>query len=348
MNTIKYYQLIVILAFVVSCNEKPDYKEHSLYKSVCEHYENDTTFKMDAVDYIFHSIEDKFSYYNPSIYQAIGCLSDSLYKRIKKNDILTLIDKSMPKRISSPIHIYDLDTISSKALIGHIDTTYKQWEKMAPKSGATFTGYCDYILPYRISDEPVHKMPSSFFSSELSHFQDSLLVTDSITATIRAFIKEIHMDIHYPLGKSIRHKFSAIQAYKIRKNPRCDIIAVTLALSLRSIGIPATTDYVSQWGNHHSVGHRWLTVKWNGKWYAFEPLSGKVLHDLYRKESIVKVCRSTYALNPSTSKYCVDVTDEYVKSAKLSLKASVPEKYRPALAIFNQSLVVPSVTQCLA
>lgn len=340
----KYNNVLTILLLLLftGCSRIPkEIKRSQLYSEVINHYENiePDKQKKEAALFLFRYMNMKYSVYDEKADSILTFFVDSIDKAPNKPDrteIIASLIRLAPKSHEFKI-IKDIDIVDSKDLIQHIDITYKNWQYLSKKSGASFNDYCEYILPYRLKEEPFTQFTTSLFESHFKALSDTLYYSDSIVSIIPSFIKSIGCGItallsnYYPTIISARHLF------QIKITSRCDDSAILSTLMLRSIGIPATYDYLPQWGNHPYMGHSWVAVKWQQKWYAFDAFYGKYLSDMYQSESIPKVFRQTYSI--SSGKDYKDVTNEYQDVIRIQVNVkdkSDIKTLRPSIAVFNK------------
>lgn len=342
MKLSKYIFFVLSIAFI-SCNNIPKEVINSpLYKDVIKHYEHtdNNSEKKDAAFFLFKNMAQKYSLFDAQTDSILTFIADSVEQKevlISRKEIIAASQHKSSKT-NSPEIIFDYSVLQSNDLISHIDITFDSWKRLSEKSDATFNDYCEYILPYRIKNEPAFELQTKFFHDRLHSFCDTLARTDSIVPAISNFIKSMRCRVDNGLSKHYPHLFSAKQVFSFKMAPRCDDFAIFLALTLRSIGIPATYDYLPQWGNHHSIGHSWLAVKWQHKWYGFDAVDGTFVNQLFHNDNIPKIFRQTYSL--SNGKDNIDVTSEYRDVA--DLQVAIDEKLfsrhmKPAVAIFNKN-----------
>ena len=334
--------LLLILIVLSGCSYFSKHiTETSLYKDVIYHYKNEdcNKEKENAALYLFEYMESKYSCYDSMTDNAISILNDSLnqFKDILgKKDIVRILTKNAPKSPDVKI-VKDISVIKSSDLIKHIDITYDAWKELSNVSGASYQDYCNYILPYRVSSEKYGFRNTINLNKEYHQFRDTLLHVDSIIPAMSGFLKSLEFKYCPSLNNLYTTLFSPKQIDQIRITPKCDDAVVYFALAFRSIGIPATFDYLPQWGNHYSSGHSWVAVKWQGKWYAFDSVHGNYLNKIYKDESIPKVFRMKYSAVDNNNS--VDVTNQYLDAVDIDIKmdnVSDFKSYRPAIAVFNK------------
>jgi len=334
--------LLLFLIGISGCSYFPkDITRTYLYKNVIHHYKKEdcNQEKEQAALFLFEYMDSKCSYYDSMTDDAISILYDSIkqskYVLEKKDKVRILIENSPKSRDVK--FVKDVSVIKSSDLIRHIDITYGAWKKLSNVSGASYQDYCDYILPYRVGYEKYEVDNTVKFSEEYHQFRDNLLDVDSFIPAMSGFLKSLDFKYCPSLNKYYPNIFSPKQIDQARITPRCNDRVVYLTLVFRALGIPATYDYVPQWGNHHCSGHSWLAIKWQGKWYAFDSYNGLYLNKKYRYESIPKVFRRKYSSIENNKS--VDVTNKYLDVVHINIKIDTVsgfKDYIPAIAVFNK------------
>src|SRR5690606_18967198 len=85
----------------------------------------------------------------------------------------------------------------------------------------------------------------------------------------------------------------------------------------RALGISSSDDFVDHWGNHHSLGHNWLRLKFGNEIYYESP----DVEETYKYESIPKVFRRTFSTNliNDTPHLYVDVISDYKETVDVEV-----------------------------
>ena len=64
--------------------------------------------------------------------------------------------------------IYDSQTITADFMIDHIDYAFKAWREKTWASDLSFENFCEYVLPYRGSNEPLESWRASFWNKYMN------------------------------------------------------------------------------------------------------------------------------------------------------------------------------------
>jgi hypothetical protein len=265
-----------------------------------------------------------------------------------RRGIFPLIIDSLSKdiRLKNPELIYDIKSLKAEFIINNIELAFNAWRKIPISKKASFDEFCNYILPYRCSNEPLESNSRKKLFDKYSWVyriieQDGTIesIVDSVTSEFR-FNNFQKIRKYYPVPLSI----SQIQKSKLGL---CDDGVNYLVNVFRSLGIVCSKDYISQWGNHNLSGHSWIYTKYGNQEYSTS-LSGKVDNKVkYSKESIPKVYRLLYRYqnNLNFSPLATDVTDEYVNTLKTDVyNIFDAQNIDPFLCVFNSNTEWKAVT----
>lgn len=147
--------------------------------------------------------------------------------------------------------VYDAEIISSDYVIRNIDEAFDVWEKSPWYSQIDFNVFCNYILPYRVLDEPLsdwRKVLNSKYACLIENVSNP---------------KEAFEIIHKHILKEFRdrkHKCpytpDVLLLDKMQQGI-CRYRSVYLVSVLRSLGIPAAYDMIHIWANYSQSGHSW-------------------------------------------------------------------------------------------
>lgn len=256
--------------------------------------------------------------------------------------------KLTPKKYS----YRDIDTITGQFLIDNIERAFSN-VKYDISNEAAFSNFCEYVLPYRIANEPLQDWRKTY--SEVFKLPD----TKNLSTT-----KEVFQYLKSEYDKKFINSFSierrteplpylgALQILS-RQKGLCEDIAALEVFTLRSNGLPATTDVVVNWAS--SSGAHTLNSTFDKD---LKPIPFDILNDnftetekLFREPG--KVIRLTYsaqkdalASKADTSaippgfmrqKNYVDVTKDYWRVGTVNCKLyPVPDKIDKAfICVFN-------------
>jgi hypothetical protein len=194
-----------------------------------------------------------------------------------------------------------LDAVNIKAslLIDNIDVAFYTWRNTPWGKYYNFDQFCEYILPYRISDEPLENW-RPFFFKEMQWVLDSLHNKKDVRIACK-FINDWVNHHHRLLGTLGEvPKLGAIDAYYHPAGICEHRILLTVSI-LRTFGIPCAIDYTPQYTNFPG-GHPWIVlIDTTGKPMAFSggdilkyPKTNKMPMG-FGKWTATKIYRNTFA-----------------------------------------------------
>ncbi len=366
----KKFKILLILITLISCGprefEPPKNVKAILdisgnnkaeLEKVFQHYKNNgEVIKEEASYFLIGNMKDQG--------YAIYKLTDSIGNRINfnvldyKNYDALLNGWDSIEKIHGKIDfkldtlIPDYETITGNFLINNIDLAYEAWDKNPWAKRLNFDQFCEYILPYRSTNEPLEDW-RSYFMKELSWVKDSVKdPTDPIEAAclVNDYIKSwFRFDERYyehptDLGLSEMLK---------NKMGRCEDMTNLAIFAMRSLGIPVMSDFTPYWANTGN-NHAWNAIlSKNDSVIIF--MGGEANPGHYSLgHKLAKVYRKTFALQenslaekmqdwekapPYLGKNNIkDVTDDYVKTIniKLDLNKGIPDSTNFAyICVFN-------------
>jgi len=247
---------------------------------------------------------------------------------------------------------HDYNEISADYLIKNIDLAYKAWDENPWAQHLSFDQFCEYILPYRSSNEPIEDW-REYFINELSWVKDSLTdPSDPVEACalVNDYIKSwFRFDPRYyehPTDQGLQEMLS-------KKMGRCEDMTNLAIYAMRALGIPVMSDFTPYWANTGN-NHAWNAVlSKNDSTIIF--MGGESNPGDYKLgHKLAKVYRKTFAIQENSlpekmedweeappylnSNSIRDVTNEYVpvKRFKIQLARGVPDSTNFAyLCVFN-------------
>ena len=308
----------------------------------------DDSFKYAAAEFLIDNMMDKFFYEGPALD------SMKLLKSKGKLDASTIDYWNNDFDYTNLTKVYDAKIISSQHLINHIEHITKIWQSRPWQKYYSFQDFCEYVLPYRIDDEPLEYWCELYYNkysfvmdSILNHTKDIVEVANCIANVLKEEGFNNHSDIHLPhLGA--KYLFNNRLGY-CREN--CDIAIYTM----RSLGIPISSDFYITSPSYNST-HSWnaiidtthLAIPFN---YTEEPISrkrrpnerkkGKVYRKLYGNNNLKYGNKSSDNI-PQLFKdpHIIDVSEQYFAPNKhLKIKSINDKMGLIYLCIFNRSNV---------
>lgn len=233
----------------------------------------------------------------------------------------------------------DVEVVTGDYLIKNVEEAFKSWEHTKKFTRCSFDDFCEYILPYRIGNEPLSDWREQAYH-KFSYLSDS--IRDPLELT-KAIVRT--SGIYYNAGMN---KYPFLPTFSELDHLHwgsCDHLAAYLALSLRAVGIPSTIDVVPAWANRGG-GHVWNVVMDKDGDFVDIGFNGEGRNVVSYK--IPKIYRTVYSNNKSDVRLLnpiwKDVTENYrMPISDISLPESDPgmEGRARFLCIFNNKDWIP-------
>lgn len=307
---------------------------HELEK-VIEHYSktDKDKLKLKAAKFLISNMIKHYSLSGEYMDNYIR-LIDSVYA-----DLPTAVRSNMytvPPRISSIAPKIetelDLQNITAEFLINNIDYSFKLWETQYEKDEVPFEDFCEYILPYRVGNEPLVSWKDSTMCKYF-HFDDLDVYkfdqeTYSTITHVRAILYNIMDMKHFPDSIIAKYQMDCIdKAYN----------AVRMQ---RAMGVMQVVDFVPHYPTKEN------------RHYWFVDINMRYMNNMIftsQNQHSAKVFRKSYSINdipldPNNhvpeyldDPYNKDVTECYEKVTDVKYKfGTLPRNTQYAyLAVFN-------------
>lgn len=198
----------------------------------------------------------------------------------------------------------DILEIDSAYLCHNIDWAFKVWQEQPWGKNISFETFCEYLLPYRIGDEPLtywremyyekyNSLLDSLRMSETLDKEDPIVAARYLMARLpdkKTFYTSI---TPYSFGH-IGPEFVQFQVGSCKELTDFEIYL------FRALGIPCTIDFMPVRGNSNA-GHLWV-VTWdeNGEEYISDFMGTLVRlrkSIMYRQREAAKIYRYTFSVN---------------------------------------------------
>jgi hypothetical protein len=314
-----------------------------LQKIITHYKKTGNKNKLKAAYFLIGNMEDKYSVTGGNLNEyfkllkKVGALKDKGIKRDSLDLIMKLKYDSLVSKIGGINYDNlkiesDLQTINSSFLIKNIDLAFEAWSKPWAKH-ICFDDFCEFILPYRIKNEPL--------SNWREHFYKELISVQNLVNN-KSDPKELIEIISNSLYKKWNHfyNYSSYSFYpdliEMEKcnGGLCDHRYYLFVGMCRSIGLPVSIESTPQWTTA-SGGHAWnVFIDTNGR---IRPFNGAEDNFRFYEKNLIpmgdgslvctKVYRETFAVQKESlpfiassndqippffkNKYLIDVTSNY-------------------------------------
>jgi transglutaminase-like putative cysteine protease len=301
---------------------------------------------MEGHSYVTYSLKDSTDNvvpFDPLVYPTYEALTAS-YDTLEKNyGVLDYKKKDVND---------DLRTITADFLITHIDYAFRAWKEKPWAKQLTFDQFCQYVLPYRGSNEPLENWRPVFWDKYANLATKMTNSADPVEAA-----RLINQDIMTWFGFDPRYYYhptdQGMTEMMDKGKGRCEDMTNLTIFAMRANGLAVTSDYTPAWadaGNNHA-------------WNSILVPGGKVVPFMGAESNpgeyslankYAKVYRKMYGKNPDNlvfqkhkqeklpgwlaGKNYIDVTADYrtVCNVTVTLAQAVPDSVDIAyLCVFN-------------
>ena len=359
-------QLIIYITIIVltsSCSpDKGNRLEYALrfaennrgeLEKVLDHY-YDNPEKQAAARFLIENMPYHYGYKSWQQDTIKQILADAVKRKSVYGEDLLIIDKKHLDRWSSYSHyygekIYDSKIITADYLIENIDLSFEVWKKYPWNKHLSFDDFCEFILPYRIANEPLSNWRKKYYEHYIPKLDSLYKGTDVIDACSAVNLVLKKEWFYYNTNFSLSHLggdylFTTRVGYC---RDACDVVTY----AMRSVGIPITTDYYI-YSPDLRTWHCWNVVRdTTGQcypfWYTKDEIARSVTNDGRRKGKAYRDCygiqngrfrkwAADNAVLPFFRNCFVkDVTDNYSGSNEISLPIAVSGCKYAYLGVFK-------------
>jgi hypothetical protein len=248
--------------------------------------------------------------------------------------------------------IMDLETIPGSLLIENIDLAFRVWREKPWAKHLSFETFCDYVLPYRGSNEPLESWRPYFLNryqdlgKRMQDRTDPVEAARLINADLQTWFRFDPRYYHHPTDQGLSEMLE-------NRLGRCEDMTNLTIYAMRANGLAVTSDYTPYWANTGN-NHAWNSIL-NRDGQAMIFMGAEAQPGQYSLSGkAAKVYRKTYAHQRQnlafqkpgyekvapwlSGKNYVDVTPDYEPVATLSIEftRAVPDSVNFAyLCVFN-------------
>jgi len=196
-----------------------------------------------------------------------------------------------------PVKYRDIDSIKADFLINNIDRAFEVWKRPAARQ-LSFANFCEYILPYRASVEPLQNWRDTYMKRFDGLYQS--IKNKSVNEALHTIVLE--QKKWFTNTWEIEHRseplprLGAMQLL-LRKKGNCDDMAGLQVFILRSQGYPATIDNIPFWATTSGTHFFNVTFDKSFRPVPFDVATAGVKIDTFEREPS-KVVRTTFSKQP--------------------------------------------------
>ncbi|MFH2048023.1 MAG: transglutaminase-like domain-containing protein [bacterium] len=155
-------------------------------------------------------------------------------------------------------NISDLKTIKAAFLVNQIDYAFRAWYEKPWAKKLSFDNFCEYVLPYRGSNEPLEEWRQALWDkyrgieSELSDPENPIEAAIVINDDILTWFTFDPRYYYHPTDQSL----SEMQSSGLG---RCEDMTNVTIYAMRANGLAVTSDYTPYWANTGN-NHAWNSI----------------------------------------------------------------------------------------
>jgi hypothetical protein len=232
----------------------------------------------------------------------------------------------------------DVETITAEFLIRHIDNAFLVWERSPESVRVSFDAFCNFVLPYRGSEEPIEDWLTplsrryAFAWRKLEQAGDARKVAHGVAQDLRRSVRFDERFYLHPTDQSFTEMLRTGQG-------RCEDLTNLSTFAYRSIGVAVAADYTPWWG-HRDNNHAWDVL-----------LDAHGIGFAKANAHAAKVYRKTYAIQRDnlcfqlpegkeapnrflSSRFYYDVTGQYAPTTDVEVEVRTAEAIA-YLCVFN-------------
>ncbi len=274
-STIKPILFSFYVCLFVSCYPLPDNVVEVLelsgnnqkeLKKVIDHYKKYKNRKQyKAALFLIGNMKDKYGIYYPEDAAFFDILSkiDSLKKNnISEKKINDFIDEELKinkgqYENSSLGKVMDYNIITADFLINNIDKAFMVWETKPWAKHVTFEEFCEWILPYRVNEEPLQYW-REFMYNKYIHYEDSIKNKESPKEICEFINLKLAEPFHFSDKLNFVPYLGGIDQHRF-KSGLCKHRYQLIVMVMRSLGIPVRIDQTPRYCKE-TTKHAWTTL----------------------------------------------------------------------------------------
>ncbi len=228
--------------------------------------------------------------------------------------------------------VLDVETITATYLIAHIEAAFQAWRASPASRRVDFDTFCNFVLPYRGSQEPLDAwLPS--LAKRYASLEEQLTKTpptkkEAGMSKIRRLWHRVGTDVHkrvhfnkryylHPTDQGFEEMIESGQG-------RCEDITNMITFASRAVALATAADYTPAWA-HRDNNHAWNVLldregKGSSKGNAHAAKVYRKTFAIQRNNLIFQL--SDKSLAPSrfmASPTYIDVTDQYAPTTDATL-----------------------------
>lgn len=341
INFALYLLLFVCLS---SCSPKQELTDSEYSESLTLKYnqlkisslariDKKDTLKIKAVNFLLENLKYHYSINGARTMKTVKVIEKYADDEIRLTEELENLNKNDG---AFKIIVSDLSQISDTYLISDVELALKSYSNYKWSNNISFFDFCNYILPYRVENEPLSDWRSNFSKYFFSDHDKGIPNKDFQTTIelIHNWLYNKKRSFKLRIGNnSLSLPDLPPEVIDKLNQGTCHDLSILSISILRSLGIPSTIDYTPMFLNQNN-GHEWCIAMLNKqKPISFDITAPTINHtDSFYKPS--KVYRKLFMPNDNNyfsqhgyngnlplsfnDPFAIDVTSFYTKTSNIS------------------------------
>jgi hypothetical protein len=246
-----------------------------------------------------------------------------------------------PMDYAKKVFVADLEVMTADYLINNVEMAFEAWRSKPWAQEMSFDTFCQHILPYRGSNEPLDDWRGNI----MEHFRNLPTEIEDPTSAVAAAGK-IEAQAHAWVGFwDLYYMHPTDQSYgemMASGKGRCEDITNMISYGLRGNAVAVGSDYTPAWANRDN-NHAWTTVL--GPDGRGATKQGNIAAKIYRKTFALQ--RDSWMHQAADGEpvprwlardHFIDVTTQYMETENVCVQfqTSPPPGHRLVyLCVFN-------------
>ena len=205
-------------------------------EQVLEHYK-DSGEKYNAARFLIENMPRYFSYEGERLDSVKAVKAEIIKKGFLTDEQKNKWKGFSPKEL---IRVYDAKVIKAAFLIDNIDLAFSVWKGKPWGRSVSFNDFCEFILPYRLADEPLENWRRTYYDrfsallDSLYQGNDPVVATDSLYGALKKITWKYNLSFNLP----------ALGATFLLNNPigGCKEVSDFTVYVMRALGFPVAID----------------------------------------------------------------------------------------------------------
>ncbi len=237
--------------------------------------------------------------------------------------------------------VKDIEVATTNYLIENIDLAVEVWQTKPWAKDLPFEYFCDYILPYRGSNEPLSDWRKPLMTRYLDA-ADGVKGDDTVKTITGKMQKDVHKVVRFSSLYYMHPTDQSFDEMCVSRTGRCEDITNMMTYAMRANGFASASDYTPAWADRDN----------NHAWQVVLDADGKANAGLTNRAA--KIYRKTFSTQKDSlgnikgedvkvprwlsGRHYIDVTDEYMTPSDVTIAlTNEPNEPTPFayLCVFN-------------